>query len=55
MQKLLNDPTQSVLEYLRGFALAHSAHVTLVESPAYLARTDAPVAGKVTRISGSGI
>jgi len=54
MQKLLNDPAQSVLEYLRGFALAHSAQVTLVESPAYLARADAPVSGKVTVISGSG-
>lgn len=54
MQKLLNDPAQSVLDYLRGFALAHSSQVTLVESPAYLARKDAPVSGKVTIISGSG-
>lgn len=54
MQKLINDPAQAVHEYLRGFALAHARHVTLVESPTFLARTDAPVAGKVTVISGSG-
>lgn len=54
MQKLLNDPAQAVLEYLRGFALAHANNVLLTESPAYLARKDAPIAGKVTVISGSG-
>lgn len=54
MQKLLNDPTQAVLEYLRGFALAHQKRVTLVESPLFLMRKDAPARGKVTVISGSG-
>ncbi len=54
MQKLINDPTLAVTDYLRGFALAHTDAIYVNESPKFIARKDAPVVGKVTVVSGSG-
>ncbi len=54
MQKLINTPARAVTDSLRGFACAHRALVRFSESPRFLARADAPIAGKVTVISGSG-
>jgi dihydroxyacetone kinase-like protein len=54
MQKLINDPTRTVADYLHGFALAHGDTLRLNGEPLFLMRADAPVTGKVTVISGSG-
>jgi dihydroxyacetone kinase-like protein len=54
MQKLINTPARAVIDSLRGFACAHRSLVRLSEQPRFLARADAPIAGKVTVLSGSG-
>lgn len=54
MKKIINDPGSVVDEALRGFAAAHPDLVRLEPDPAYLARVDAPVEGKVALVSGGG-
>src|SRR5215217_2251092 len=54
MKKIINDPSNVVAESLKGFALAHADLVRVQENPAVVIRTDAPVADKVSVISGGG-
>ena len=54
MKKLINDPQQVVRDSLAGFALAHADLVWVSPDPVYVARVDAPVAGKVGIVSGGG-
>ncbi|BAS06916.1 PTS-dependent dihydroxyacetone kinase, dihydroxyacetone-binding subunit DhaK [Arthrobacter sp. Hiyo4] len=52
MKKLINDPRSVVDESVEGFGLAHAGLVTVIADPKYVARKDAPVAGKVGLVSG---
>lgn len=54
MQKLINDPARTVVDYLHGLALAHADTLRLNEAPLFVMRADAPIVGKVTVVSGSG-
>ncbi|HXF64922.1 MAG TPA: dihydroxyacetone kinase subunit DhaK [Caldilineaceae bacterium] len=54
MQKLINDPADAVLESLQGLQLAYPDLLRVHYHPHFVARADAPVAGKVAIISGSG-
>lgn len=54
MKKLINDPKNVVDESVAGFALAHADLVTLSTEPLFIARSDAPVRGKVGLVSGGG-
>ena len=54
MKKLINRPEDAVKEELRGIAAAHADRVTVCMDPAYIARADAPVKGKVAIVSGGG-
>lgn len=54
MKKLINDPKNVVDEAAAGFAAAHADIVTVALDPIYIARKDAPVAGKVAIVSGGG-
>jgi dihydroxyacetone kinase-like protein len=54
VKKLINDPADALRESLAGFAAAHSDILKASFDPIYVARTDAPVAGKVGVISGGG-
>jgi dihydroxyacetone kinase-like protein len=54
MKKIINDPNEVVTESLRGFAAAHADLVTVSYGPDFIARADAPVAGKVALVSGGG-
>lgn len=54
MKKLINDPHNVVLESLRGFAHAHPDHVTVQESPMFVARAALKDEGKVALVSGGG-
>jgi dihydroxyacetone kinase-like protein len=54
MKKLINDPKNVVDESVAGFALAHADLVTLSTEPLFIARSDAPVSGKVGLVSGGG-
>lgn len=54
MKKLINDPKNVVDESVAGFALAHAELVTLSTEPLFIARSDAPVSGKVGLVSGGG-
>jgi dihydroxyacetone kinase-like protein len=54
MKKIINDPSTVVAESLRGLAVAHPDLLRVTESPAVVARADAPVSGKVAVISGGG-
>ncbi|NQX33625.1 dihydroxyacetone kinase subunit DhaK [Herbiconiux sp. VKM Ac-2851] len=54
MKKLINDPKNVVDEAVVGFGAAHSDLVTVSHDPIYIARKDAPVAGKVGLVSGGG-
>lgn len=54
MQKLINDPSLAVIDYLHGIEHAHAGLVRVHYAPHYVCRRDAPVLGKVTVISGSG-
>jgi dihydroxyacetone kinase-like protein len=54
MKKLINDPNDVVKEALMGVALAHGDQVRVHFNPAYVARVDAPVVGKVAIVSGGG-
>ncbi|GLK18718.1 dihydroxyacetone kinase subunit DhaK [Herbiconiux flava] len=54
MKKLINDPKNVVDEAVVGFEAAHGDLVTVSHDPIYIARKDAPVAGKVGLVSGGG-
>jgi phosphoenolpyruvate---glycerone phosphotransferase subunit DhaK len=54
MKKLINDPADVVKEELQGVALAHAGRVTVMTDPNVVVRVDAPVAGKVSLVSGGG-
>ena len=54
MKKIINDPTTVVAEALQGMAEAHRDLITVQLEPAYIARADAPVTGKVALVSGGG-
>ena len=54
MKKLINDPRNVVVDSLGGLALAHSDILRVSFDPVYVARVDAPVAGKVGVMSGGG-
>jgi phosphoenolpyruvate---glycerone phosphotransferase subunit DhaK len=54
MKKLINRPEDAVRESLAGLALAHAGRLCVHLDPAYIARADAPVQGKVAIVSGGG-
>jgi dihydroxyacetone kinase-like protein len=54
MKKIINDPSTVVIEALRGMAVAHADLIRVVEEPAIVVRSDAPVRGKVGIVSGGG-
>ncbi len=54
MKKIINDPATVVDESLAGMALAHPDLITVSHDPAFIARADAPIAGKVALVSGGG-
>jgi len=54
MKKLINDPADVVKEALQGVALAHAGRVKVMTDPNVVVRADAPVAGKVSLVSGGG-
>ncbi|MCW5977104.1 MAG: dihydroxyacetone kinase subunit DhaK [Bryobacteraceae bacterium] len=54
MKKLINDPEAAVRESLAGMALAHPDLIRVSFDPVYVARADAPAAGKVGLVSGGG-
>ncbi|UQA62973.1 dihydroxyacetone kinase subunit DhaK [Polyangium aurulentum] len=54
MKKLINAPENVVDEALAGMALAHEGLLRVSRAPAFVVRADAPVAGKVSVLSGGG-
>ncbi|MDW5597709.1 dihydroxyacetone kinase subunit DhaK [Conexibacter stalactiti] len=54
MKKLINDPEAVVREALEGVAAAHGDRLRVSHDPAFVARADAPVSGKVGILSGGG-
>ena len=54
MQKLINHPSNAAVESLEGFELTYAKFLCVHYSPHFVYRNDAPVAGKVAIISGSG-
>jgi dihydroxyacetone kinase-like protein len=54
MKKLINRPEDVVREELAGIALAHAGRLVVHTNPHWIARADAPVAGKVAIVSGGG-
>lgn len=54
MKKIINDPSTVVEEALSGMELAHADLITVSHDPAFIARADAPVKGKVALVSGGG-
>jgi phosphoenolpyruvate---glycerone phosphotransferase subunit DhaK len=54
MKKLINQPEDAVREALEGVALAHAGRLRVHSDPAWIARYDAPVRGKVAIVSGGG-
>lgn len=54
MKKLINNPETVVEESLAGLQAAHDNLLKVYFKPTYIARADAPVAGKVAIISGGG-
>jgi len=54
MKKFINTVEDFLSESLRGFAAANADMVRLSEDPAFVARADAPVKGKVALVSGGG-
>ena len=54
MKKIINDPTTVLDEALHGMAEAHADLITVQYDPAFIARADAPVTGKVALVSGGG-
>ncbi|SEN03725.1 dihydroxyacetone kinase DhaK subunit [Cryobacterium luteum] len=54
MKKLINDPKNVVIEAVAGFEAAHGDIVRVSHDPIFIARSDAPVHGKVGIVSGGG-
>jgi len=54
MQKIINNPADAALESLQGFEFAFRRLLRVSYNPNFVWRRDAPVAGKVSIISGSG-
>ena len=54
MKKLINRPDEVVREELEGLAAAHSDTLRVQLAPDFVARADAPVAGKVALVAGGG-
>ncbi|HEX6446342.1 MAG TPA: dihydroxyacetone kinase subunit DhaK [Streptosporangiales bacterium] len=54
MKKLINAADDVVEESLAGLAAAHGDRLRVNADPRYVARTDAPVGGKVALVSGGG-
>lgn len=54
MKKLINDPNSVAWESLEGMALAYPKLIRKLDGLSSLARVDAPVAGKVTVVTGGG-
>ncbi len=54
MKKIINDPSTVVVDSLRGMAAAHPDLLRITYEPAVVARSNAPVAGKVGVVSGGG-
>ena len=54
MKKFINRPEDIVREELSGIGLAHSGRLNVHHDPHWIARADAPVAGKVALVSGGG-
>lgn len=54
MKKLINAPENVVREALEGMQAAHGDRLRVSFDPFFVARKDAPVAGKVALISGGG-
>ena len=54
MKKLINNPDNVVLESLQGMAVAHPDLLHVHFFPHFVYRTDAPVQGKASIISGGG-
>ena len=54
MKKLINDPQHAMRESLAGFAAAHDDILNVSFDPVYVVRADAPIAGKVSVVSGGG-
>ncbi|CAH2600791.1 dihydroxyacetone kinase subunit K [Rhodovastum atsumiense] len=54
MKKLINAPEAVVAEALAGMQAAHGDLLRVSFDPAFIARADAPVAGKVAIVSGGG-
>jgi len=54
MKKLINRPEDAVRDALAGVAAAHGDRLRVFADPHYIARADAPVAGKVALVSGGG-
>jgi len=54
MKKLINNPEDVLREALQGIEIAHAGLVKVHFDPVYIARADAPVAGKVGILSGGG-
>src|SRR3954467_960972 len=54
MKKLINAPEDVLRDALEGTAAAHGDRVRVNFDPAFIARADAPVQGKVGIVSGGG-
>ncbi|MFO7632918.1 MAG: dihydroxyacetone kinase subunit DhaK [Caldilinea sp.] len=54
MKKLINAVDAVVREQMEGMALAHPDLLRVSLDPKFIARTDAPIAGKVAIVSGGG-
>lgn len=54
MKKIINAPSDVVVEALHGMAVAHPDLLRVQTEPAVIVRADAPVRGKVAVVSGGG-
>ena len=54
MKKLINSPSSEVHDALQGIATAHADLIRVEYDPLFVARVDAPIAGKVGVLSGGG-
>ena len=54
MKKLINDPSKTVIEALKGMEAAHGDIIRVNYEPAFIARKAPPRKGKVAVISGGG-
>ena len=54
MKKLINDPRKVALEAIEGLALAFPQYLRMVNGRQAVVRTEAPIPGKVTVLTGGG-